>query len=150
MHFKRPDGLEFPKIYNRFNIKQENNETIEYLIQDLPKERFKDALELIKLDYLPEESLCGAKEIHKDPESTKFLCAIWMDIMKQNLSIVCFKNDGCDEIIAVNFLAVHSQSDPKLDIKVSKSNNLLARSIEQQAQESSDTKCQIFLNSAPE
>jgi hypothetical protein len=119
MFFKRPENLEFPKVFYTFKAKaKESDEIIEYLVQDLPEDRFEDALEMIKTDYLPEESLCASKGIYKDPKATKFLCDIWMNMLKSHLSIACFKNDGSNDLVAVNFLAVHSKQDPNINVEV--------------------------------
>ncbi|XP_070498762.1 uncharacterized protein [Chironomus tepperi] len=118
MNFQRPNNLEFPKTYYTFKSKsKDSDEIIEYRVQDLPDDRFEEVLEMIKVDYLPEESLCAGKGIHTDPKPTKFLCDIWTELMKSHLSIACFRNDGNDDLVAVNFLTVHSKDDPKVSFE---------------------------------
>lgn len=125
MSFKRPQNLEFPTVYYKFKAKSnDNNEIIQYRVQDLPDDRFEEALEMVKNYYIPEESLCAGKEIHKDTESRDYLLGVFRDILKEHLSLACFRNDDNDDLVAVNFLVVHSKDDPKLKVTVSLMNSV--------------------------
>ena len=120
MPFKRPESLEFPTIYYTFKVKsRESDEVIEYRVQDLPDDRFEEALELMRTHFLPDESLCSSKGVPDDPHATKVFLDFWIDCMNKHLSIACFRNDGVDdELISVNCFDVHGKDDPKEDVKV--------------------------------
>lgn len=114
MPFKRPEHIEFPHTYYTFKVKsRDSGEIIEFRVQDLPDDKFEEALEMLKTHFLPDESFCSAKGVDKDPNSTKIICDIWKKLMKAHLSIACFRNDGSDNLIAVNCLTVLSKDDPE-------------------------------------
>ena len=121
MPFKRPENLEFTIIYYTFKVKsKESDEVIEYRVQDLPDDRFEEAQELMRTNFLPDESMCSSKGVPDDPIATKVFLDFWLDVMKKHLSIACFRNDEVDgELISVNCFNVHGKDDPKEDVEVS-------------------------------
>ncbi|XP_070498830.1 uncharacterized protein [Chironomus tepperi] len=119
MPFKRPENLEFPTTYYTFKVKsRESDEVIEYRVQDLPDDRFEEALELMRTHFLPDESLCSSSGIPDDPVARQIFLDFWIECMKQHLSIACFRNDGVDNmLISVNCFVVNGKDDPEEDIK---------------------------------
>lgn len=100
-------------------MSKESDEVIEYRVQDLPDDRFEEALELMRTHFLPDESLCSSKGVPDDPLATKVFLDFWIECMKKHLSIACFRNDGVDDVlISVNCFDVHGKDDPKEDVKV--------------------------------
>ncbi|CAG9810678.1 unnamed protein product [Chironomus riparius] len=80
-----------------FTLQAQNNKSnkiIEYRIQDLPDDRFLEAINLFCEDFLPDEPMTSSRNLHGNENGKKEICNIWMDIMKQRLSIACFRNDG--------------------------------------------------------
>lgn len=120
MPFKRPENVEFPTTYYTFKAKLKNSdEVIEYRVQDLPEDRFEEALEMMRTQFLPDESLCSSKGVDVDARSGKILCDFWIEVMKQHLSIGCFRNDEVDDLVSVNVFTIHNKNDPKEDVDVS-------------------------------
>ncbi|KAG5684337.1 hypothetical protein PVAND_013572 [Polypedilum vanderplanki] len=95
------------KIYASFFGKDKNNDDlVEFLIKKLPENRFKEALELYKNDFLPDEAMCVSKNIHKSANSINAFYDVWMESFQQNLSVGCFKGD---ELVGVNCLVMCSK-----------------------------------------
>lgn len=59
------------------------------------------------------------KGVGAESRGAKLYYEIWTKLMKQHLSIACFRNDGCDDLIGVNVFTVVGKNDPKADIFVS-------------------------------
>lgn len=56
LKWKRPDSIEYPKIWHRFRARDLNSDNIvEYRIEDLVEDRFQDALKHMRENYLMDE-----------------------------------------------------------------------------------------------
>uniref|UniRef100_A0A336LWE4 CSON003498 protein n=1 Tax=Culicoides sonorensis TaxID=179676 RepID=A0A336LWE4_CULSO len=96
---------EFPKVYMRFKAKDcESDDLVEYRIQDLPENRFDDALNFMFHDqYLREEPFAKGHEIKDDPLAMEDFTEYYTGMINEKMSLVCFK-EGSDEIVALNIL----------------------------------------------
>lgn len=113
-HFKRPVNLDFPHVYCTFSGKDRGGDNaVEYRIQDIPEHKFEEAVDLMATIFLPDEPI--SDKIYNSPESTKTLRSIWMRSLQQRVSLACFRNDGSDELVAVNILEIHTKDDPEED-----------------------------------
>jgi hypothetical protein len=103
--FSRPTNCLYPQVYHIFKAKNKTgNKVIEYRIQDLPEDKFENALELLVTDFATEETLCVAKNITHSPMAFNEICYFWHEIFKQKLSIGCFTDDN--ELVAVAAMTV--------------------------------------------
>jgi len=118
----------FPETYCTFKAKDnKSNKAIEYHIQDLPEDRFSEAINLFCEHFLPDEPMTSSRNLHGNENGKNEICDIWMEIMKQRLSIACFRNDGGgDEIVGVNVLTVKCKDEPKDSFKVSRNDVLVS------------------------
>lgn len=55
--WKRPENVPFPSIWHTFMTK-ENNNFVKYIVQDLPENRFNDAVKFMTKYFLPDAVLC--------------------------------------------------------------------------------------------
>ncbi|KAG5684339.1 hypothetical protein PVAND_013574 [Polypedilum vanderplanki] len=127
--FKRPANLEFPKTYYKFNLKNKTTGEIEkYRVQDLPEDRFEDALDLMVNHFLPDEEINISRGLLKSQEGIKEHRELWAEMINQKFSIACFKDDGSNELVGVNVLNVCSKDDieEKLNIKDDAFSDILA------------------------
>lgn len=116
--WKRPNTLKFPKIWHTFKAKDtESDELVNYYIQDLPKNRYEDAMSHMIECFLKEEPMCVSKNILGHPDSIEDIKDLWKKILKQNIVIVCFK-EGCDEIAGLNMIGVVLKDDNDEKTKV--------------------------------
>jgi GNAT superfamily N-acetyltransferase len=112
--FKRPVNLEFPHTYCTFTAKDRgSDEMTEYRIQDIPEDRFGEAVDMMTNVFLPDEPL--SDKILNSPESVKTARITWMKALQQRVSLGCFRNDGSDELVGMNVLEVHTRDDPEDD-----------------------------------
>lgn len=106
MSIERACGFKFPQIYSKFVAKDLNSdETVTYVIQDIPESRFQDAIQFMVRQVLPDEPICEFAKIIEDPKAVENCCKEWMKMLAQNVSLVCFKENS-DEIVGVNIMKV--------------------------------------------
>ncbi|XP_070495423.1 uncharacterized protein [Chironomus tepperi] len=103
------------RTYCTFQAKDnKSSKIIEYRIQDLPDDRFDEAIDLLCVHFLPDEPMTLCRNLHGNENDKKEICKLLMEIMKQGLSIVCFRNDGGDDVIVgVNLLTVKCRDEVK-------------------------------------
>ncbi|XP_063701268.1 uncharacterized protein LOC134831466 [Culicoides brevitarsis] len=119
--WKRPHVEDsFPRVYARFQAKDsESEDLVEYWIQDLPMERYADAIAFMTHEqYLGEETFAKGKDVLEDPEAVEEFSQLYQILLNEKLSIVCFK-EGSDEIVALNILFAldTSEQDFQLPLK---------------------------------
>lgn len=104
------------QTFSTFKAKDSNNGNIvEYRVQDLPEDNFEETLDLFVEHYLSAEPFSVAKNFLANPESVKAIRIFYRKMLNKGLSIACFKNDGTDELVGVNILAVRSKHDVSSD-----------------------------------
>lgn len=119
--FLRPKSLPFPQVYHTFQAKNKAGDaTIEYVIKELPEERYEEALELLSTDFAPEETLCVAKNIAGNSLALNEVCFYWFKILTEQLSVGCFANDGSNELVGIAVMTVNSKDDKEEDLRVSR------------------------------
>lgn len=91
---------------------------IEYTIQDLPEDRFEDAVAIIKDKHLIDEPMKSSKGVRDCPVSVQEMVDYLRDLLQQKISLVCYK-EGSDEIVAVNILGVMTEAENNVSHKVS-------------------------------
>lgn len=115
--FKRPEKLSFPQVYSKFQAKDRNSdEIVNYYIQDLPEDRFEEAVDLMIKHFLPDETLCSAIGVFKNPKAVEEMRRFWREMAEEKFSLVCFR-EGHDDIVAANFIIIRSKDDPKDGLK---------------------------------
>jgi ribosomal protein S18 acetylase RimI-like enzyme len=110
--FKRPESLSFPQVYYTFKAKnKKSDEIVEYRVQDLPIEKYEEAVDFMVKYFLPDETFCASKGIPEKPSAVKEFRDFWLASFYEKISIGCFKNDGSDELVGANVLLVSSKED---------------------------------------
>lgn len=57
--WKRPENVQFPSVWLRFKAKDLNSENlVEYIMQDLPTDRYEDAINHMCIHFLVDEPMC--------------------------------------------------------------------------------------------
>ena len=96
------------KIYRTFKPLDIDEESeVEYRIQDLPKNRIKDAIKFIEVGLLNNES----------ETADKLFLNMMRKTMKKGSLVACFKENS-DEIIALNILTVKDEKEYKDELDV--------------------------------
>ncbi|XP_055712606.1 uncharacterized protein LOC129807400 [Phlebotomus papatasi] len=102
--WKRPQSVPFPSIWRRFKAKDvETGELVNYRVQDLPEDRYEEAVQLLVEHFLKDEPMCKAGGAAADPQSVAGFSNAWRLILQDRISLVCFKENS-DEIVGVNVL----------------------------------------------
>lgn len=102
----------FLKTYSIFKAKDINNESIiEYKIQDIPEDRFDDAIRML-IEATKEEPLCASRNVYENDDTKNELVRIWTAMLKARLSVGCFKNDG--EMVGLNVLIIGRKGEESL------------------------------------
>ena len=116
LKWTRPSTDGFPKVWLRFKAKDlENNNLVEYRIQDLPVDRFEDAIQHMTENYLHDEPVAQSVDaVNKRPEFVADYQRIWRAVMPQRMALACFK-EGSDEIVGLDVSFVCHKDDNFLD-----------------------------------
>ena len=116
----RPDSIEFPLTYSRFQALDcdSEHELVEYRIEDLQEHRFEDAVNIIKDKHLIDEPMKSSKGVRDCPISVLEMTENLWNMLKQNISLVCYKAES-DEIVAVNILGVMTENESDAPHQVS-------------------------------
>lgn len=88
-----------PQVYKTFTSK--DNE--EFIIQDLPEDKFEEAAKFMIDYYSKEETFLKAIKV-----SEMVLKDFYLFILKQKCTIACFKKDS-NELVGINALSVKTR-----------------------------------------
>ncbi|GAB0087130.1 uncharacterized protein DMENIID0001_014070 [Sergentomyia squamirostris] len=107
--WKRPESVPFPSVWRRFKAKDaETGEMVNYRVEDLPEDRYEEAVELLVEHFLKDEPMCKAGGAANDPQSIAGFSNAWKAILQDKISLVCFKENS-NEIVGVNVLKICSK-----------------------------------------
>lgn len=109
--WKRPEALQDVQVWHTFKCKNPSTDEIEeFFVQDLPKERFEDALKFMLHHFLSDEPICKLKNVIADENALQQIFELWRNVMQQKVTLACFKK-GCDELVGLNMLCVLTKND---------------------------------------
>ena len=111
LKWKRPDSVEYPKVWHRFRARDLNSDKlVEFRIEDLLESRVEDAFIHMKENYLKDEPFSEALGGYNDMEHFKDYKRGWTAILAQKMPLVCYK-EGSDEIVGLNWNFVVHKDD---------------------------------------
>ncbi|XP_059619201.1 uncharacterized protein LOC132263452 [Phlebotomus argentipes] len=104
--WKRSSDVPFPSVWHRFSAKDpKSGETVQFRIQDLPEERYGEAIDMMVEHFLRDEPMCKSRNCVDDPRAIADFRQMWQKVVQDKLCLVCFREDS-DEIVGMNFLKV--------------------------------------------
>ncbi|XP_031631962.1 uncharacterized protein LOC116346167 [Contarinia nasturtii] len=107
---KKPSSSDPDIIWGVFNATDINgNDIVQYTIRNIPKKKFDQALDIMINYYLTDEPISVAMGIINDKNVVKSYRKQWLKILKNGLSVACFKS-GTDEIVGVQLLQIESKN----------------------------------------
>lgn len=112
----RPKNVPYPSVWLTFKAKDLNSDDlVEYRVQDLTEEYFGEAFINLKNFFMKDEAMNNSIKLWQDQESIEFLHDLWGDIVKQRLSLVCFRENS-NELVGCNmlYLAYEAEKKPKV------------------------------------
>lgn len=112
MSWKRPENIAHPQVWIRFMApdSDQNGKLVEYRVQDLPEERFADAIDFMSGYYLESSPMISSTDISLDTAAVQeFKDGSWF-VVNQKMTLVCFKENS-DEIVGLNFLIVFNKAE---------------------------------------
>jgi hypothetical protein len=110
--WKRPANLQFPTIHSTF---ERNGE--KFRIVDIPEDRYEEACDFMLKHFVPYEPKLVARNGKDDPNVLEDYFNIYMNGIRQKVSVACMKDDSND-FIAINILEVHGIHDAKFNLAV--------------------------------
>jgi RimJ/RimL family protein N-acetyltransferase len=117
--WRRPELIK-PREWHSFKTRNpKTSEIEEFIVQDLPRERFADSLNFMLEHFLPYEPICKIKSVTNDADALKEICELWSNVLEQNVVIACFKKN-CSELVGLNMVCVITRKDFehfKLDVR---------------------------------
>lgn len=110
--WKRPSDAEFPLIYSKFKALSSDGVLglRAYRIEDIQRDRFDDALEIMRDKHLLDEPMYSSKGVRDDPVALQEMIDNWKNMLEQGVSLICFE-EASDEIVAVNLLGVVTEAE---------------------------------------
>ena len=120
--WKRPENLEFPKIYSKFIASDITvGELVEYSIIDIPEDRYYEACNFMVKHFIPYEPKLVARNAKDDIVVAEDYYNRFIYGIKQKVSVACVKA-GSDNFVAVNILEVQGRIDSNISSKVMMTN----------------------------
>lgn len=86
---------------------------VEYIVQDLPEDRFDDAVHVMSTKFLADAPMAKLRNGANDPIYIQDSVRIWKAILQQRMTHVCFKS-GSSEIVGINLNYVSTREDASL------------------------------------
>lgn len=109
-----------PQIWHTFESKNSATDEIEeFVVQDLPREKFGEAVDHMVEHFLSDEPICKSKHVKSDAAALKEICNLWRKVLEQNVVLACFKKN-CKDIVGLNMVCVITKDDFKdfkLDVR---------------------------------
>ncbi|GAB0087129.1 uncharacterized protein DMENIID0001_014060 [Sergentomyia squamirostris] len=107
--WKRPAEVSFPSIWLRFTRSDpQTGEDIKFWVQDLPEDRFDEAIDMMVEHFLRDEPMCKSRKCTEDPRAIEDFRGVWKKVLTDKLTLVCFR-EGSDEIMGLNCLKLTQQ-----------------------------------------
>jgi uncharacterized protein (DUF2344 family) len=95
-------------MFSALNI--DKIDKVSYQIEDLQEDRYDEVIVIMKDKHLVDEPMYSSKGVREDPQSLNEMIENWRNMLKQNISLVCFE-EGSNEIVAVNILGVVTETE---------------------------------------
>lgn len=122
--WKRPDHIPFPHTWHTFQTRDPiatgDNRLVNYRVQDLPPERFEDAIQHMCTHFLRDEPICRSLGLANDLVGVQEIASVWRKVLQQRCAVVCFREES-PEIVGLNMLTVVTRGDEADDSSKSKS-----------------------------
>ncbi|XP_031630411.1 uncharacterized protein LOC116345303 isoform X2 [Contarinia nasturtii] len=111
--WKRPNtyDTQFPHTWHTFKAKNTSGDEVEFIIKDIPRNRYNEVVDLMALYTLRYKPIYKTLSLWSDADAVKYLKKQWGLVLQQQMSVACFRNDGSDDIIGINILAVQRKDD---------------------------------------
>lgn len=117
------DESVIPQVWHTFQSPNpQNHEMEEFIVQDLPREKFNESLSFMLEHFFADEPICKSTNIENEAAALKQICDLWKKVLNQNIVLACFKQ-GCDEIIGLNMVCVITKEEfKKFKLEIRKDN----------------------------
>lgn len=120
--WKRSDLIK-PQVWHSFKSENHSTKEIEeFIVQDLPREKFQESLDFMLEHFLSDEPICKSKNVRRDEQALKQIYQLWINVLEQNVVLACFKKNS-SEIIGLNMVCVITTDDLRnFDVEVRRDN----------------------------
>lgn len=98
-----------PKIWKSIEKVNKDGKTIKFTIQEIPEDRYEDAIQHMCTYFLADEPICQCLKGKDDPEFLQDMHAIWHLLLVQGISVAAFvdnPNGGKPIIAGMNALGI--------------------------------------------
>lgn len=110
-NWTRPNHLPYPNIWLKFKARDvQTDSLVDYSIQDIPEDRFDEAIEFMSNGFLANAPMAKLKNALSDSIYVEDIRRIWKIILSQRMSCMCLK-DGSEDIVGLNTNYVSSKDD---------------------------------------
>lgn len=109
LSWQRSQSSDFPQIWSTFQARDLDGTIVNYTIEDLPEDRFHEAIYFMQRHHMESEVL-RVKRIRDEPISFREITEKWWDCLRQKVTLVCFKENS-DQIVGLNVLGVVTKEE---------------------------------------
>lgn len=103
--------MPYPSVWHTFKAKDlDSDRLVNYVVQDLPEDRFEDGVNHMCGIFIYDEPMCHAKRLAEEQQSVDDIREVWRELVKQKVAIVCFR-EGSDEIVGLNMTYIACKDD---------------------------------------
>lgn len=111
MVWTRPAHVPYPSVWHTFSAKDvDSDQLVKYVVQDLPEERFEEAINHMLGIFIHDEPTCEAKKLAEDPVSVQEIGDVWRELVKHRVALICYR-EGSNEIAGLNMTYVACKDD---------------------------------------
>lgn len=113
---RTPGPIKIWKVIDGFKKVKDKSIPVKIVLQELPEDRFDDALDHMLTYFIVDEPCCKSLKVTEDPVVYEDFRNIWTIIMKQGITIVAFGENGEDgkpEIAGLNVVGVEVKDDDR-------------------------------------
>ncbi|EGI64121.1 PREDICTED: uncharacterized protein LOC105147412 [Acromyrmex echinatior] len=104
----RPSGQP-PKVWQQIEKKDKNGKLMKFTIQEIPEDRYEDAVQHMCTFFLADEPICQCLNAVNDPLFIQDMSTLWRLLVAQGISIAAFTdnpNGGKPVIAGMNTLGI--------------------------------------------
>lgn len=118
MEFKRPEGSNYPCVYEKFKLTlKDSNQEEEFAIQDLTEEFYNDAVDILAINHEHGAVFHMAAGTLTTDEGRAYVKEKLLNTFKEKTSLICV-NTRTREIVGLNCLYARTSEELEMEPQV--------------------------------
>ncbi|GBP81657.1 hypothetical protein EVAR_28746_1 [Eumeta japonica] len=110
MPWQRPESVQYPREWLRFECENSSGTKEEFLVKDLTPEYFDICLGYMTNMFLKESAICKPLNILEDEVARRQMQETWLDIMKSKMAIICVSGAPLQRVAGIHMTMVRERN----------------------------------------